>query len=114
MPWKGKHKPPAELVVLTLKSHKKYYYAMQEYPEDIIVLVDDDMFYPYNTVEKLMKMHEKYPSDICTMTAQVIVKEKNPSEWRNPNLNEGFIHSNRIQICSGSLIKKEFDKKSFK
>lgn len=102
-----------------LRSHKKYYYAMQRYPEDIIILADDDMFYPYNTIEKLMKMHEKYPSDICTMTAQVIVKEKNPSEWRNPNLDECFINSNKIQIFSGSgslypphsISKKAFDKK---
>mgnify|MGYP000808865909 FL=1 len=29
-----------------LRSHKKYYYTMQEYPRDIVILVDDDMFYP--------------------------------------------------------------------
>lgn len=52
-----------------LKSHKKYFYTMQEYPEDLIILVDDDMFYPYDMIEKLLKLHYEYPQDICTMTA---------------------------------------------
>ena len=43
-----------------LRSHKKYFYVMQEYPKDIIVLVDDDMFYPKDTINKLIKMHKKY------------------------------------------------------
>ena len=47
-----------------LRSHKKYFYVMQEHPEDIIVLADDDMFYPSDTLRKLIKMHKKYPKDI--------------------------------------------------
>lgn len=87
-----------------LKSHKKYFYVMQEYPEDIIILADDDIFYPYNTIKKLMKMHRKYPEDICTMTAQVIDPgfEAMPSVWRNPRLNERFEHSGQIQVFTGS------------
>ena len=26
---------------------------MQEYPEDIVILADDDMFYPYDTIKNL-------------------------------------------------------------
>ena len=87
-----------------LRSHKKYYYVMQEHPEDLIILVDDDMFYPSDTVEKLMKMHKKFPNDICTMTAQVIVPSftSNPSLWRNPFLEERFEHSDDVQIFTGS------------
>ena len=32
-----------------LKSHKKYYYALKEFNEDIVILADDDMFYPNDT-----------------------------------------------------------------
>lgn len=87
-----------------LRSHKKYYYVMQEYPEDIIILVDDDMFYPRDTIKKLMQMHKKYPYDICTMTAQAIKPsfESKPSMWRNPKLDEKFEHSDEIQIFTGS------------
>lgn len=105
-----------------LRSHKKYYYAMQEYPDAVVILVDDDMFYPYDTIEKLLKLHKNHPDDICTMTAQVIVQGKNPSEWSNPSLKECFEHSSDIQIFSGSgslypphsISQKAFDKTMIK
>ncbi len=107
-----------------LKSHKKYYYVMQEYPEDLIVLADDDMFYPYDMIELLLKMHEQYPEDICTSTAQVITESYRtvPSKWRNPRLDEVWEHSKRIQVFSGSgslfpphvLPKEAFDKERIK
>lgn len=103
-----------------LRSHKKYFYTMQEYSEDIIILVDDDMFYPYDTIEKLIKLHEKYPNDVCTMTAQVMEHNKLPSEWKNPKLGKKYEHSDKIQIFSGSgslypphsICKEAFDKKA--
>ena len=104
-----------------LKSHKKYFYTMQEYKNDLIILVDDDIFYPYDTIEKLMKLHNKHPNDICTMTAQVMEPcfSTCPSKWRNPKLKEKFEHSDKIQIFTGSgslyppnaLHENAFDKK---
>lgn len=107
-----------------LRSHKKYFFAMQEFPNDMVVLVDDDMFYPYDTLKQLLKLHKKYPEDICTMTAQVmaISENKNPSEWRNPRVTEVYEHSNQIQIFTGSgslyppksLYKCAFDEELIK
>lgn len=48
-----------------LKSHKKYYYSFQEFPNDIIITVDDDVYYPTFTLEKLIELHEKFPQYIC-------------------------------------------------
>ena len=87
-----------------LRSHKKYYFVMKEYSEALVILADDDMFYPYDTVETLLRLHKKHPLDVCTMTAQVMAPSRfaNPSEWRNPMLDETFEHSDQIQIFSGS------------
>ena len=88
-----------------LRSHKKYYFALQEYPDDLVVLADDDMFYPRDTIRKLMQMHEKWPKDICCMTAQVIDPDLRaaPSQWRNPRLDERKLqHTDRIQAFTGS------------
>lgn len=87
-----------------LRSHKKYFYVMQEYPNDLIVLADDDMFYPTDTIKKLIKLHKQYPNDICTITCQVITDffESQPSSWRNPEVNEKFEHSGRVQVFTGS------------
>lgn len=104
-----------------LRSHKKYYYVLQEYPKDIIILADDDMFYPRDTVQKLLEMHTKWPEDICCMTAQVIGPDfcSAPSLWRNPSLDEQNLqHTQQIQAFTGSgtlippnaLPEETFDK----
>lgn len=55
-----------------LRPHKKYYYAMQEYPENVIVTVDDDIFYPEDHLEKLWKKHLEYPQAVCCWFAHRI------------------------------------------
>ena len=49
---------------LNLRSHKKYFYAMNEYPDSIIITVDDDMIYDKRLVERLIKAHMVYPDAI--------------------------------------------------
>lgn len=44
-----------------LKPHKKYYYAMKEFPDDIIITYDDDLIYEKRSIEKLMHFHAKFP-----------------------------------------------------
>ncbi len=59
-----------------LMPHKKYFYTMQEYPDANIITVDDDMFYPPDLTEKLLKYHKKNPkSIICTISRQITVKD---------------------------------------
>lgn len=52
-------------VPLNLRPHKKYYYAMQQYPEAIIITVDDDVVYEEDTVQSLLQTHRKYPRAVC-------------------------------------------------
>lgn len=88
-----------------LRSHKKYYYALQEYAKELVILADDDMFYPRDTIQKLLKMHKMWPDDICCMTAQVMEPgfRSVPSLWRNPRLDEHELqHTDQIQAFTGS------------
>lgn len=88
-----------------LRSHKKYYSVLQEYPEDLVILADDDMFYPRDTIQKLLRLHKRWPRDICCMTAQVMEPSFRaaPSLWRNPRLAEHDLqHTDRIQAYTGS------------
>lgn len=57
------------LVDNNIKPHKKYFYSMQEYPNDIIVTIDDDIVYPRNFLKRLYYSHEKNPN--CIMAARV-------------------------------------------
>lgn len=47
-----------------LKCHTKYYYAMQDYPNSIIITVDDDVIYEPDFIEKLLNSFRKYPNAI--------------------------------------------------
>ena len=87
-----------------LKSHKKYYYAFQEYPNDNILLADDDLFYATDTINKLVKCHEKHPRDICAISAQIIAPQITamPSLW--PSVENGcrYVSSRNAQAFTGA------------
>lgn len=48
-----------------LRSHKKYYYVLQEYKDADIVLLDDDLYYPDQLVKNLVGMAKRHPGSIC-------------------------------------------------
>lgn len=52
-----------------LRSHKKYYYALSEYPGCILITLDDDAYYAENTLCALMEAHKKYPDAVCANRA---------------------------------------------
>lgn len=52
-----------------IRSHKKYFYSLKNFPEAIIITVDDDFFYPTNLIKELVKSHQKYPDAISCCRA---------------------------------------------
>lgn len=58
-----------------LGSHKKYYYAFREYPDDIIITVDDDFCFSKNMIEELIIYHKKYPECVITRRAHLITAD---------------------------------------
>ena len=56
-----------------LKPHKKYFYAMQEYPEDIIVTVDDDLLYSRNMLSSLYASYLRYPYAVSAVRAHLML-----------------------------------------
>lgn len=47
-----------------LRSYKKFFYAMQEYPDDVVITADDDIIYPDDWLESLVNSYKKYPHSI--------------------------------------------------
>ncbi|MEI8129528.1 MAG: hypothetical protein WCG95_07935 [bacterium] len=60
-----------------LKSHKKYYYALKEFTDDLILTVDDDIFYPTTLVKDLIELNNNFPKSICCHRACLIQKTDN-------------------------------------
>ena len=102
-----------------LKPHKKYYYAMQEYPEHYIITVDDDIFYPENHIEQLWKEYEKHPDNIiCHWSHRIgfdVSGEFQPyDEWidnnkENPSYVTLAVGCGGVLYPPGSLSTEAFD-----
>lgn len=55
-----------------LRPHKKYWYAFQEETAGrrrCVIMVDDDVFYPSDLVERLLRLHEAHPEAVCANRA---------------------------------------------
>ena len=59
-----------------IKAHKKYFYAMKEYPDALIVTFDDDIFAPEDMLEKLLVTYNEYPSCVVTQRAHQMLYDE--------------------------------------
>jgi hypothetical protein len=55
-----------------LRSHKKYYYAIKEFPNDFIITVDDDVIYNSKILSFLLLLNKKFPLAVCCNHATYI------------------------------------------
>lgn len=55
-----------------IRSHKKYYYVFQQYPNDHIITIDDDIFYRSTMIEDLWNYHLKYPNSIIAQFSKTM------------------------------------------
>lgn len=72
-----------------LRSHKKYYYALQEQKYgEVVITFDDDIIYHPLTIERIMRKHNEYPdsivcSQVHVMTFDVDGSIKSYNQWSN-------------------------------
>ncbi len=55
--------------------YTKLLYALKDYPNDIIITVDDDYIYPIDTIEKLVRVHSIHPEAVCCHHSRTITKK---------------------------------------
>lgn len=55
-----------------LMPHKKYFYAMQEFPDAVIVTADDDVIYPRYWLKSLYQSYKKYPDAVSARRVHLI------------------------------------------
>lgn len=56
-----------------LRSHKKYYYAMKDFPEDLIILLDDDIRYGNDLFKKLYDSYCRFPNCVSATRTHPIL-----------------------------------------
>ena len=103
-----------------LKGHKKYFYALQEYTEDVVVTVDDDLLYPKDMLAVLYKSYLLHPNAVSTMRAHLItVSDQNQimpyREWVQET--DACIHEPSMQLMAsggaGDLYPPDLYRKEF-
>lgn len=55
-----------------LKAHKKYYYAMREFPEDIIITIDDDLVFDREAIAALLEGHRRHPDAVVALRSHIV------------------------------------------
>lgn len=89
-----------------IRSYKKFYYAMQEFPEATIITFDDDIYYHPDVIKHLVRTSDKYPHYIVanvTNQLQYVEKTLKPyKEWGRHF--KKFSTLNRIQIGVGGVL----------
>jgi hypothetical protein len=64
-----------EFIEDNLRSHLKYFYAFKSQKDNLVITLDDDEFYPKNTISSLVLAHKKYPDAIvCNRGHKIIFK----------------------------------------
>lgn len=55
-----------------LRSHKKWFYSFQEFREDIVITIDDDILYNNDMIEKLLQYHQQFPKCVIARNGHLI------------------------------------------
>jgi hypothetical protein len=72
---------------LPIRSYTKLVPALSDFPDDIIITVDDDIDYPDNLVQEFMRMHKKFPHAVISNRVRRIKLIREPkTENRKPNV----------------------------
>ena len=88
-----------------LYSHKKYYYVMQEFPDDIIITADDDLIYPFDWIKSLLVSYRKNPDCISARRVHWITWRSNdcPEAYRKwTGEFSGDVPSNNLLATTGA------------
>lgn len=94
-------------VDVNLRSHNKYFYALKTYREQIIVTVDDDLYYPSDTLSRLLRLHEQYPEAICANITRKINQDAfmDYSKWdKNPGHRQYNESHSLVAMGYGSVL----------
>jgi hypothetical protein len=90
-----------------LRSHKKYYYVKREFPSSVVVLVDDDIFYPKGMLDELVTASEVFPGKVvCRFTKRIKWSSNHELDkylnW--PKVNDGMLGADYFFGSGGGVL----------
>ena len=94
--------------VKDLGPQTKLVYALKSFPDDIIITIDDDIFYKPDMIENLLRAYQEDSSSILANRVSVITKNQNGKvnsylKWIHYNYSERYTKNNVIIGVEGCL-----------
>lgn len=87
-----------------LRSHKKYYYALQEYKDALVITVDDDKIYAQTMISELVESHMRFPDAVSARNVRIILKKGKALEtycnWERDVYLEEYADMPRMDLCA--------------
>lgn len=78
-----------------LKVHMKYYYAFKEFPDDLVITIDDDILYHKDLIENLYKSYLEEPSEIHAAYVNQLTFDDDAHILPYGEWNHKFINTNK-------------------
>lgn len=94
--------------VKDIRSHKKYHFVMQEFPDSCVVTLDDDLQYPDDMLENLFHCYLCHPDKISAMRAHLTVTDLANGEilsynrWVKEYRGATYLPSPQLFVTSGA------------
>lgn len=112
-----------------LRSHKKYYYILQEQKtNELVITVDDDIIYHPDTIKRALSKHYEYPQAIVCNEAKIIKLDSSSrslasyNTWKSASNGKKQPEIYKYSILTGSgclypygiMPRETFDKQKIK
>ncbi len=87
-----------------LKSHKKYYYALREYRDAVVITIDDDKIYAETMISELINCHKRFPKAISARNVRIMMKNGKILEpyrrWEVERYLAEYMNAPRMDLCA--------------
>lgn len=83
-----------------IKSYRKLVPALRDFPDAVIVTIDDDVWYHKDMLRDLLKMHKQFPEDVIAHRVKLIAPDKPYKKWKKLR----WYHFLRKRVHLSSLI----------
>lgn len=60
----------------SLKPHNKYFWALQQHSDDIVITIDDDIIYPPSLIQHLLEMHYRHPLAVIANRTHIVTGDE--------------------------------------
>ncbi|MDE5996943.1 MAG: glycosyltransferase [Muribaculaceae bacterium] len=67
---------------IDIRSYRKLVPALRDFPDDIIITVDDDVDYDKDMLKDLIEMHGRFPNAIIANRAKIVDTSKPYRKWK--------------------------------